>query len=82
MGNVHLDKIIEYNKFEDINNTRGKDYSGPYVYPTVKDFQKETVEHFQNKSLIENNIENTFSLRAQSCVTMRKEGLLVHAKGF
>ena len=71
MGNVHLDKIIEYNKFEDINNTRGKDYSGPYVYPTVKDFQKETVEYFQNKSLIENNIEKMNKFKDRPCLGRR-----------
>ena len=71
MGNAHLDKTIEYNKFEDINNTRGKDYSGPYVYPTVKDFQKETVEHFQNKSLIENNIEKMNKFKDRPCLGRR-----------
>ena len=57
MGNVHLEKIIKYNRIEDVNNQRGKDYTGPYIFPKVKDFQKETVEYFQNKSLIQNNIE-------------------------
>ena len=71
MGNVHLDKIVEYNKFEDVNNTRGEDYSGPYVYPTVKDFQKETVEHFQNKSLIENNIEKMNRFKDRPCLGRR-----------
>ena len=71
MGNVHLDKIIEYNKFEDINNKRGEDYSGPYVYPTVKNFQKETEEHFQNKSLIENNIEKMTRFKDRPCLGRR-----------
>ena len=71
MGNVHLDKIIEYNKFEDINNKRGEDYSGPYVYPTVKDFQKETEEHFKNKSLIENNIEKMTRFKDRPCLGRR-----------
>ena len=71
MGNVHLDKIIEYNKFEDINNKRGEDYSGPYVYPTVKDFQKEIEEHFKNKSLIENNIEKMTRFKDRPCLGRR-----------
>ena len=71
MGNVHLDKIFEYNKFEDINNTKGTDYSGPYIFPKVKDFQKETVEHFQNKSLIENNIEKMSIFKDRPCLGRR-----------
>ena len=71
MGNVHLDKIFEYNKFEDINNTKGTDYSGPYIFPKVKDFQKETVEHFQNKSLIENNIEKMNIFKDRPCLGRR-----------
>ena len=71
MGNVHLDKIIEYNKFEDPNHTRGEDYSGPYVFPKVKDFQKETVEYFQNKSLIQNNIEKMNKFKDRPCIGRR-----------
>jgi long-chain acyl-CoA synthetase len=71
MGNVHLDTIVEYNKFEDINNTKGDDYSGPYVFPKVQNFQKETVEHFQNKSLIENNIEKMTLFKDRPCLGRR-----------
>ena len=71
MGNVHLDKIIEYNKIEDVNNQRGKDYSGPYIFPKVKDFQKEAVEYFQNKSLIKNNIEKMNRFRDRPCLGRR-----------
>ena len=71
MGNVHLDKIIEYNRIEDVNNQRGKDYTGPYIFPKVKDFQKETVEYFQNKSLIQNNIEKMNRFRDRPCLGRR-----------
>ena len=71
MGNVHLDKIVEYNKFEDINRIKGEDFSGPYVFPKVKDFQKETVEYFQNKSLIENNIEKMTRFKDRPCLGRR-----------
>ena len=71
MGNDHLDKIVKYNKYEDINNTRGEDFSGPYIFPKVKDFQKETVEHFQNKSLIENNIEKMNKFKDRPCLGRR-----------
>ena len=71
MGNVHLDKIIEYNKIEDINRAKGKDFSGPYVFPKVQDFQKETVDYFQNKSLIENNIEKMIKYKDRPCLGRR-----------
>ena len=71
MGNVHLDKIIEYNRIEDVNNQRGKDYTGPYIFPKVKDFQKETVEYFQNKSLIQNNIEKMNRFSDRPCLGRR-----------
>ena len=71
MGNVHLEKIIEYNRIEDVNNQRGKDYTGPYIFPKVKDFQKETVEYFQNKSLIQNNIEKMNRFSDRPCLGRR-----------
>ena len=71
MGNVHLDKIVEYNKYEDINHKRGENYAGPFIFPKVKDFQKETVEHFQNKSLIENNIEKMNKFKDRPCLGRR-----------
>ena len=71
MGNVHLDKIVEYNKFEDVNRIKGEDFSGPYIFPKVKNFQKETVEYFQNKSLIENNIEKMTKFKDRPCMGRR-----------
>ena len=71
MGNVHLDKIVEYNKFEDVNRIKGDDFSGPYIFPKVKNFQKETVEYFQNKSLIENNIEKMTKFKDRPCMGRR-----------
>ena len=71
MGNVHLDTIVEYNKFEDINHIKGEDFSGQYVFPKVKDLQKETVEYFQNKSLIENNIEKMTRFKDRPCLGRR-----------
>ena len=71
MGNIHLDKIVEYNKLEDINRARGEDFAGPFVFPKVKNFQKETVEFFQNKSLIENNIEKMTKFKDRPCLGRR-----------
>ena len=71
MGNIHFDNIVEYNKYEDNNCIRGEDFSGPYVFPKVKDFQKETVDYFQNKSLIQNNIDKMIKFQDRPCLGRR-----------
>ncbi len=71
MGNTHLDKVYEYNKLEDSNNPGGEDYSGPYIHPNIKDFQKESIEHFQNKSLIGYNIERMKKFKDRPCLGRR-----------
>ena len=71
MGNTHLDKIYQYNKLEDINNPGGDDYCGPYIWPKIKDFQKEAIEHFQNKSLIKYNIERMKKFKNRPCLGRR-----------
>ena len=71
MGNTHLDKVYEYNKLEDSNNPGGDDYSGPYIHPNIKDFQKESIEHFQNKSLIGYNIERMKKFKDRPCLGRR-----------
>ena len=71
MGNVHLDNIFEYNKYEDRNKTIGENFAGPYIFPKIKDFQKETVEYFQNKSLIQNNIEKMNRFKDRPCLGRR-----------
>ena len=71
MGSTHLDKIIEYNKYEDINHKKGEDYAGPFLFPKVKNFQKETVEHFQDKSLIGYNIEKMKKFKDRPCLGRR-----------
>ena len=71
MGNIQLGKELQYNKLEDISNNRGKDFSGPYVFPEVKDFQKETVERYLNRTLIENNIEKMSKFKDRPCLGRR-----------
>ena len=65
------ENIYEYNKLEDINHPRGEDFSGPYVFPKMKNFQKETVEHFQNKSIIQHNIEKMQKFKDRPCLGRR-----------
>ena len=71
MGNTHLDQIYQYNRLEDINNPGGEDYCGPYIWPKLKDFQKESIEYFQNKSLIGYNIERMKKFKDRPCLGRR-----------
>ena len=71
MGSTHLDKIYNYNKLEDINNPGGEDYAGPFIWPKINDFQKESIEHFQNKSLIGYNIERMKKFKNRPCLGRR-----------
>ena len=71
MGNTHLDKVYEYNRLEIENITKREGYSGPYIYPKLKNFQKEPVEYFQNKSLISYNIEQMKKYKDRPCLGRR-----------
>ena len=41
MGNTNFTKLYFYNKIEDKLNKRKTDYAGPYILPTIKNFEKE-----------------------------------------
>ena len=71
MGNTHLDKVYEYNRLEVENETKREGYSGPYIYPKLKNFDKESVEYFQNKSLIEYNIQQMKKYKERPCLGRR-----------
>jgi len=70
MGNYQLNNIYQYNKLEDINRTN-KDYSGPYIFPEVTNFEKEVEEKYKNKTLIENNIEKMIKFKDRPCLGRR-----------
>ena len=71
MGNTNLNKIYEYNKLEEGAHNEGQDFAGPYVFPEVKDFQKETVERYKDRSLIANNIEKMIQFKDRPCLGRR-----------
>ena len=71
MGNTHLDKVYEYNRLEVENETKREGYSGPYIYPKLKNFDKQSVEYFQNKSLIEYNIQQMKKYKERPCLGRR-----------
>ena len=70
MGNNQLSNIFQYNKLEDPNR-KNKDYAGPYIFPEIKDFQKEMEDRFKNKTLIENNIEKMIKFKDRPCLGRR-----------
>ena len=71
MGNTNLNKIYNYNKLEEGNHNEGQDFAGPYVFPEVKDFQKEIVEAYKDRSLIANNIEKMIKFKDRPCLGRR-----------
>ena len=71
MGNTHLDKVYEYNRLEVENETKREGYSGPYIYPKLKNFDKQSVEYFQKKSLIEYNIQQMKKYKERPCLGRR-----------
>jgi long-chain acyl-CoA synthetase len=71
MGSTHLDKVYEYNKLEVDNITKREGYSGPYIFPKLKNFDKESIEYFQNKSLISYNLEQMKKYKDRPCLGRR-----------
>ena len=71
MGNTHLDKVYEYNRLETENITKREGYSGPYIFPKLKNFDKESIEYFQNKSLISYNIQQMKKYKDRPCLGRR-----------
>jgi len=71
MGNINFTKFCGYNKLESINRSKDQDYSGPYIFPEVNDFQKEIEEKYKNKTLIQNNIEKMIQFKDRPCLGRR-----------
>ena len=71
MGNTNLNKIYGYNKLEEGSSNEGQDFAGPYVFPEIKDFEKETVEAYKDRSLIGNNIEKMIKFKDRPCLGRR-----------
>ena len=70
MGNNQLNNIYEYNKLENTNVTH-QDYAGPFIFPEIKNFQKEADELFKNRTIIENNIEKMIKFKDRPCLGRR-----------
>ena len=69
MGNQY--EIYQYNKLENKKKFLNSDFIGPFIWPKLKDFQKESIEHFKNKSLIKYNIERMKKFKERPCLGRR-----------
>ena len=62
MGNSTTNNTITYNKWLNPDKHFGENFSGPFVHPSVTDFKKEVEDVYQNRTLIENNLEKMLKL--------------------
>ena len=74
MGNSNYSPLpnYPYNKLVDPNRPFGENFCGPFVHPIVNNFEKEIVEKYKNKTLIENNLEKMKKFKNRDCLGLRK----------
>ena len=74
MGNSNYSPLpnYPYNKLVDSNRPFGENFCGPFVHPIVNNFEKEIVEKYKNKTLIENNLEKMKKFKNRDCLGLRK----------
>ena len=88
MGNTNFTKLYFYNKIEDKLNKRKSDYAGPYILPTIKNFQKEVEDYYKDKTLIGKVLEKMKEFKDRPCLGRRlkigetKEGTPIFEKKF
>ena len=70
MGNTNFSKTYIYNKNEDLNK-RHSDYAGPYILPSINNFQKEVVEYYKDKTLIGKVLEKMKEFKDRHCLGRR-----------
>ena len=75
MGNTNKPPLPNYiyNKYVDPNKPFGENFSGPFVHPSVNDFEKEIEEKYKNRTLIENNIQKMLKFKDRDCLGIRKK---------
>ena len=66
MGNSLKPVNFIYNKFESEENHFRENYSGPFIHPVIKDFQKDVVEKYQNISSIRSVIDKMKFLKVKN----------------
>ena len=87
MGNTNFSKTYIYNKIEEPNK-RNSDYAGPYILPSINNFQKEVEEYYKDKTLIGKVLEKMKEFKDRPCLGRRlkigetKEGSPIFEKKF
>jgi long-chain acyl-CoA synthetase len=88
MGNTNFTKLYFYNKIEDKLNKRKSDYAGPYILPTIKNFEKEVEDYYKDKTLIGKVLEKMKEFKDRPCLGRRlkigetKEGSPIFEKKY
>lgn len=73
MGNSTSNIENTYNKWENPAKHFGPNYSGPFVHPSVTDYKRQVEDVYQNRTLIDNNLEKMLKFKDKECLGIRKE---------
>jgi long-chain acyl-CoA synthetase len=72
MGTCSTTRSSTYMQYENFNNDRPDNLSGPFISPLVTDFNEEVEKYFQDKSLIDGILANLTSDPKRDCMGYRK----------
>ena len=73
MGNSTSNIENTYNKWENPAKLFGPNYSGPFVHPSVTDYKRQVEDVYQNRTLIDNNLEKMLKFKDKECLGIRKQ---------
>lgn len=74
MGNLHDGSYkIYYNKYIDPQSKSKDNYSGPFVHPSVNNFDEDITKKYQNCSLIEKTLDKMTRFKDHDCLGYRKK---------
>ena len=73
MGNSTSNTENTYNKWENPAKHFGPNYSGPFVHPSVTDYKRQVEDVYQNRTLIDNNLEKMLKFKDKECLGIRKQ---------
>ena len=71
MGNSKISKMYIYNKLEQGENRRKVDYVGPFVLPSINNFEKEVEDYYKDKTLIDKVLEKMKQFKDRPCLGRR-----------
>ena len=71
MGNTSVSNYYYYNKLENPLNERKKDYAGPYILPSINNYEKEVEEYYRDKSIIGKVLEKMKQFKDRPCLGRR-----------